>query len=536
MRSCANFAKFLMAFGALAASQGLSQQSSTQQDTQPPAQQQPAPKTPLKPNQVDPNGKVTDLPDPTKDPTKDPANDVTKDPTKDPDSVTVVGEGGIGNNQAGGDAAGAVEAPDYTGPAILSRGFALSSPSIPVNQPFRVFGGISALYDSGLLGAYVQNGVVNSVAAGGVDINWGASMKRYRRRSIFDLNYGGHYYDYFGSSKYNGQDESLAAGYTVQFSPRWTVGVRETAGLNSNTTSVLNSTAISDVSTASATIVVAPNTEAFDTRTYYATTSGNMAYQLTPRLSFSVNGAYFLVNRDSLYLANTTGYQTGGDISYRITRRQTLGVYYSHSEFSYTKIFGDSNADSLGMNYSISLDRVTDLSIRGGVTRYDSQTLNTVVPNPLVQAVLGIQAGVEKDYIVGYVPDVTVTLNRRLRNSSLGATFTEGIAPGNGLVLTSKSQGESVFWNLPTFRKYAAQFGAGRTTLSGYANGNGSAGSFVGYFVRFSLSRPVTRVITSFLNLDYRKNTFAGTLFDQNEYRVSIGLRFSPGEGPIKLW
>jgi hypothetical protein len=314
------------------------------------------------------------------------------------------------------------------------------------------------------------------------------------------------------------------------------VGIREAAGLYSNTYSVLNSTAISDVSLASATIVVAPNTEAFSDRTYFATTTGSVSYQLSARLSFSVNAAYFLVERNSQYLANTRGYQLGGDVNYRITRRQTVGVYYSHSEFSYTKIFGDSTTDSIGLSYGISLDRATDLSIRAGYSRYDAQTIDSVVPNLLVQQVLGIQLGVEKVYLVGTAPDVTVTLNRKLRNSSVGASFTTGISPGNGLVLTSKRESESVFFNLPTFRHWAAQVGAGRDVLSGYTNGAGTAGSYDSYYGRISVSRPVTRVISSYMNFDFRQYGFAGTSFHQQEYRISLGFRFSPGQGQIKLW
>ena len=551
-----NLAGFVAVFMALAAGQGLGQQVASslqdpppaqqppaQQAGQPPAQQpagqqqQPLSKGPLKPNELDPNGKVSDIPDPTKDPTKDPKNDITKDPTKDPDKV--MGDAPEGD-AAGGGGAGALgaDAPDYTGPAILSRGFALSRPAIPVNQPLRFYAGLNADYDSGLLGAYVQNGATApSIPSEGWDVNWGASMRKYHRRSIMDFNYSGDYYKYYSNTKSGGQNHSLAAGFTQQISPRFSVGLRETGGLTSNNYSILNSTPIYDVSLNSGTIVVAPNTEAFADRTYYSTTSGSATYQMTARLSFSVNGAYFLVNRDSQYLANTRGYSTGGDISYRITRRQTVGIFYSHSEYSYTKIFGGSNADSVGVNYSISLNRTTDLSFSGGGTRYDSQALDTVTPNPLVQAVLGIQSGIEKDYFLGYAPDIAASLSRRLRNSSFGVTFSEGITPGNGLILTSRSQSESVFWTLPTFHKWAAQVGGGRSNLSGYANGAGTAGSYASYYARFSLSRPVTRVISSYFNLDFRDYGFGGgNTFHQTEVAVSIGFRFSPGEGPIKLW
>jgi hypothetical protein len=508
---------------------------------QTPNQQTPAsvpveqPKQPLKPNQVDPNGKPSDLPDPTQDPTKNPATDPTRDPTKSPDAAAASPDAQAGADSAGGTG-GTVDAPDYTGPAILSRGFALTRPNLAVNQPFTFYAGVNATYDSGLLGAFVQNGLVPSASSEGASFNWGASMLKYRRRSILSFDYSGNYNEYFSNTRFSGQNHSLGAGYTIQLSPRFTIGARETAGYSSNYYSVLNSTAISDVSQASSTIVVAPNTEAFSDRSYYSTTTGSLSYQLTERLSLSIGGAYFLVKRNSQYLADSGGYQTTGDIAYRITRRQTLGVYYSHSAFSYTKIFGDSNSDSLGLNYSISLDRTMDLSIRAGVTRYDDQTLDTVVPNPLVQAVLGIQYGLQKDYFVGYAPDFTVTLNRRLRFSSVGASFTEGISPGNGLVLTSKRQSESIFWNLPTFRQLAMQFGAGHDNLSGYANGSGTAGSYGSYYGRFSLSRPINRVLSAYFNADYRTDGFGGTTFHQRGYSLSLGIRFSPGKGPIKFW
>jgi hypothetical protein len=513
--------------------QSSSQQGSNQQDPQPPAQPKPVNQGPLKPNQVDPNAKPPNLPDPTKDPTKDPATDPTKDPMKDPDSAA----GQTGDNATGADSGqGAVEAPDYTGPAILSRGFALSRPSLPENQPFRYYAGVSAVYDSGLLGAYVQNGALQSVSSAGLDINWGASMRRYRRKSIIDFTYSGHYFDFVSDARSSGQDHSLGIGLTRQISPRLSIGIRESAGLYSNTYSVLNSTPVSELSLPSGPIVVAPSTEAFDDRTYFSTTTASASYQLTERLSVSVNGAYFLVSRDSQFLADTKGYQTGADIAYRLTRRQTFGVYYSHSEFSYTKIFGDSNSDSIGVDYGISLSKNTELSVRAGGTRYDSQQLNSVTPNPLVQAVLGIQAGVEKVYFVGYSPDVSVSLTRNLRTSSIGAGFSEGVTPGNGLILTSRSQSESVFWNLPTFRNYAAQLGAGHSDLSGYSNGNGSAGGYGSYYARFSLSHPVTRYISSYLNVDYRQDGFGGTTFHQKDYRISVGFRYSPGPGAMKFW
>jgi hypothetical protein len=527
-----------LVFATLTAGQVAAQQSSVPiTPQQNPPQGQPQPTKPLKPNELDPNRKLTDIPDPTKDPTKDPSTDITRDPSKNPDAVA--GQKPGAEDQSGADASGGgvtTDAPDYTGPAILSRGFALGRPAIAINRPLRFFAGVNAVYDAGLAGAYVPNGPLPSVASWGLDFNWGANMTRYRRHAIVDFNYGGHYYEYFGNGNASGQDHSLGAGYTYEFSPKLSAGFRETAGLYSNTYSILNSTSISDISLAGSTIVVAPNTEAFDDKTYFSTTTGSLAYRISPRLSYSIGAAFFTVFRNSTFLANTQGYQANVDVSYRITQRQSVGLYYAHSGYSYTKIFGDASVDAAGITYAISLDKTTDLSFRGGAARYDSQSLGAVVPNPLVQQVLGIQSGIEKFYFVGYSPDFSAVLSRKLRSSTVGASFSEGITPGNGLVLTSRHQGESFFWNLPDFRKLGMQLGAGRDTLSGYADGIGSSGSFTSYYVRFSTSRPITSIISSFMNIDYRQLAFGGNTFHQNEYRISAGLRWSPGQGPIKFW
>jgi hypothetical protein len=506
---------------------------------QPPQQpqQQPQQQAPITPNPIDPNAKPAGVSDPalanptsvdpTKDPTQNPATDITKDPTTSSSADSLGADAGAG----AGDIA--AQAPDYTGPAILSRGFALSRPAVPVNQHLRFYAGVNATYDSGLFGPYAQGVVSPTVNSKGLDFNWGASALHYRRKDIFQFNYTGDYFDYFSSARNSGLTQNFAGGYTRQYSARLSFGVRETAGLYSNTYSVLNSTAIQDTTTASATIVVAPNTEAFDDRTYFSSTSGTVTYRQTARLSFSFSGAFFLVRRASTDLADTNGYQASADVAYRLTKRQTIGLYYSHSEYSYKKIFGDSNADSIGMNYSVGLSRNSDLSFRLGGTRYDSQSLGSVIPNPLVQQVLGITEGIEKFYFVGYAPDITVTFNRRLRRSSVGASFSEGISPGNGLVLTSKSQSASVFWSLPVYRKWTSQLGVGRSELTGYISG---PGDYASYYATFNLSHPVTRYISSYLGFNYRQFGFDNTNFHQKEYTISLGFRLSPPEGTIKVW
>jgi hypothetical protein len=69
--------------------------------------------------------------------------------------------------------------------------------------------------------------------------------------------------------------------------------------------------------------------------------------------------------------------------------------------------------------------------------------------------------------------------------------------------------------------------------LSGYAQG---PGNYASYYGRVSVSHPVTRNVSSVFTLDYRQFGFSFSGFHQKDYRVSMGLRYSPGEGPLKFW
>jgi hypothetical protein len=248
---------------------------------------------------------------------------------------------------------------------------------------------------------------------------------------------------------------------------------------------------------------------------------------MSARLSFSAAVAGFLVKRDSRFLANSTGAQYSGDIAYRISRRQTVGVFYAHTDYQYTKVLSNSHADSVGGSYSVSFSRATELSTRVGVTHIDTQGLQSVALNPYLQSVLGITTGIEKFYVQTLAPDFTVTLSRGVQHSTIGVTYVAGITPGNGLVLTSRRQSASASWAYSGFRKYQIQTAVGRDQLSGYVN---TVGAYASYFGRVSASRTISRNLNSILSFDYRQQSVATSGFHQKEWRISLGFQYSPSD------
>jgi hypothetical protein len=488
--------------------------------------------SPSKPKEQTPK-KDEEPPDPTKDPAKDPAKDITRDPTKegDPSIPPVVSpdETDAQDIRGADQQMVATEAPDYTGPSVLSRGFVLSRPSVPTNEIFRAFVGVNAIYDSVVSAGSVPNGqgVAHAVTAdtAGIDLDFGISGKHYRRKDIFELGYEGHVYEYADNNYSGGQNHSLSVGYTREFTPHFSVGIREIAGLYTNSFGLLNSVAISDISLSSSTIGVAPNTLAFNNQTYFSTTVASVIYQKSARLSFSVSAAAYFVTYDSPLLANSHGGQYAIDTAYRLTRRQTFGAYYTHNDFQYTKILSNTHSDTFGATYSAKLSPTVDFSAKVGVTHLATQGLAVVAVNPTVSSLLGIENGIEKFYLVTLAPDFTVTLARHKNHTNMSLAYVNAITPGNGLVLTSRRQSASGSWEYAGFRKYSLQAVAGWDELLGYVNTVGAYGSYYG---RVSASRMIGRDISSILTFDYRQQSVALNGVHQKELRISFGFRYTP--------
>lgn len=457
--------------------------------------------------------------------------DPPKDPNAplDPDPAQAAPDSGQLSDPNGQPAGG-----DYTGPSVLSRGFNFARPAIPTQAKFRPFAGINLNYDSGLAAPILGlNGKVPSNSSFGLDGSFGISGRKYLRKQVFELDYRGHLNYYAGNTKYNGQEHSLSAGFTRYVSRRLLVSLHENAGLYSNTYSVLSATSNSDVSTANISLVVNPNTESFDSRTYFSTTEVDAIYQKSARLSFNMGAAAFFVNRSSASLVNAKGYQTHADSAYRITKRTTIGVYYAYTLYNFSHVYGDSNIHTAGADYSVAVNKSLSLKLRAGGSRVEVQGLRTVTLDPFIASILGVVTGIERYYQITYSPDFSGTLTKSLQHSTYGASVAIGVSPGNGLYLTSRHEAESLSYNYTGIRRYAIGVSAGRDKLLSIGD---FAGSYNSYYGRVSADRTLPFHMHGSLATEYRHLGLSSSGYGRNEYRISIGVTFAPGEGPLKFW
>ena len=271
----------------------------------------PKPAPPAKPKpEEQPDPKLAADPD-------EPENANSKEPIDTRAAKKKAADAAIDDNDAGAPA-DTNGGPDYTGPAILSRGMTFTRPSVPANERFRPFAGANFYRDSGVTGQYQgPTSPINQESFTGADFLFGISGTHVRRFDVFELDYRGHAY----VNGYSGQDHALTAGYSRVLTKRITATVSESAGLYANNYAVLNSVAVTDTSVANTALVVTPNTESFDDRTYYSTTQGDLTYQKNARLSFNIGASGFFVKRQANNLISANGYQARSDIAYRVTKK-----------------------------------------------------------------------------------------------------------------------------------------------------------------------------------------------------------------------
>ena len=279
--------------------------------------------------------------------------------------------------------------------------------------------------------------------------------------------------------------------------------------------------------------MVTPNTESFDDRTYYSSTQADLAYIKSSRLSLDIGVAGFLVKRQTSNLISANGFQMHADAGYRLTKRSTIGPYYAYSRYYYSGTFGDSDIHTVGFNYSLALNKRTEFRFRFGASRLETRGLQTVVLSPELFQILGVPLGIQRYYSVTYSPDFAIDLSRSFRRGTVTVSYLQGISPGNGVILTSRRQSININYSYNGIRQYAMTIGVGQDQLSSVAQ---QIGTYASYYGRMSLSHPFSHGIQSTFNFDYRKLGFSNNTYARNQYRISIGLAWSPGPGPLKFW
>ena len=425
-------------------------------------------------------------------------------------------------------------APAYAGPGNLGRDFGFLQEQERTTR-FRPYVGGSAIFASGLTGNVVNpDGSVHNGHSVGGEANFGVTGTKIRAKDNLAVDYHGSIYHYGQTGAPNGTNQLLAVSYRRQATKHISLRLDETAGVYSNSFAVASTSATTDLSVGNTITPVSPLTQALDDRTVYLSTSADVVYRRSARLSFDVGGSGFRVTRALTSLYGVIGSSARADTEYRITRQSTVGVYYNYTHYGYNHTFGGSDINTAGLSYSYALDKRTEMRFRFGGSHVQTAGLVSFNLDPLVAALLGQSVGEVAVNHSNYIPDASAQATRRYRNGAVGVDVVMGVSPGNGLYLTSKRIAYGGHYDFSGLRRYALSIGATREQL-------GSLGlalrGYDAYGFNMSASRELQHNLSSTFRVEYRRYNSGGTGTPyETPYRVSMGIAWSPGDRPLPIW
>ena len=419
---------------------------------------------------------------------------------------------------------------DYTGPGILTRGYTVSRLA-DRSLRFRPYLRFAGMSDDGLTSMSSSNGELEPVQSLGVEGGFGISGRKIFKNDIFELEFRGNVFHYGSNSAFDGTNFILDLNYQHSFTPHILLALQEHVGQYSTNYPLLNSAA--DPSVGSTAVLVTPNTQLFDSRVFYASSAVDLQIAKSPRLSFDFGGSGFLTRQSSDQLYGLVGSQARVDVTYRLTRRTSVGAYYSYTNYIFTDQFGGSNINTLGLIFSHSISRTLEFRSRIGGSRAETRGIQVITLDPVIAAILGTPTGAVAIYARNYLADVSAQLSKQMKRGGASISYAHGVSPGNGLYLTSKRDTIGAYYDYTGIKRYTFSAGATRDSLSSLGLGLGKYTSFI---VSGGVARVLGKGFQADLHADYRHYDVSGAPFLQNAYRVSVGVEWTPSEKPLNIW
>ncbi|HEY4084643.1 MAG TPA: hypothetical protein VGM43_01835 [Bryobacteraceae bacterium] len=421
---------------------------------------------------------------------------------------------------------------EYSGPAVLSRSYTLARPMIPRQIQWTGNLGLNYSWNSGEAPSAV-NGATSyrSLSTHGATANWSIGGRHVWRRDQLGMTYIGSYSDY-SLGGMNGANQNLNLDYAHVLSRRISFQVVEAVQDLSQNYSYENPTLEPGNSVANMDLATSPNIQLLNSKTRQSSSSASMTFVQTPRISYNVSTAYFIIGRTEG--VGMHGLQYSGDVNYRWTHKATVGAYYSFTDYLYSHNISTSDAHNIGLIYSYAINRNTQIQTRLGVTRIENLAYEAVPLPPVLQQLLGQSSVVINAYSVRRTSDISMQLVhdfRRSRTASLA--YAHGQSPGNGVLLTSIQQTLSAGFTANLMhRKLQVSLGGIYSSVTSTASGNIGFYKSETYYV--STSRPLGRGVSASFRVNYERYNLSSSPLSQDSIRLSFGFAWSPPESVLR--
>ncbi|HEY3824005.1 MAG TPA: hypothetical protein VGL82_05575 [Bryobacteraceae bacterium] len=421
---------------------------------------------------------------------------------------------------------------EYSGPAVLSRSYSINRPLIPQQLKWEESLGISSVYDSGISRQVEADGSLGPASTLiGAMANWSLRGRHYFKQDLISVTYSGNYSQYSGIGGYNGLNQSMSVDYEHALSRRLTLNLSGSGSILAQNYSLENQP-VGPQTIANINLASSPNIQIYDNGAKQFSSAADVTWQKSIRLSFSGGVSWFGIARDSPALLGVTGEQLRGDMNYRLTRKLTVGSYYSFSHYLYPHGVGNSDTSTFGAIVSYAINRTTQVRFRGGLSLVDSLGEQTVVINPAIAALLGVSTGIIDSTQTYRASDFSAQFVRDFHGGATASVaYARGISPGNGVYQTSQQESISGTMSTRLFRSYSFQAAIGRDTLGSIAQ---NLGKYKSEYGRIELRRTYRKGIGLNLSAEYRYFDVAQIGYLRNQLRITTGVGWTSGTG--RLW
>lgn len=429
---------------------------------------------------------------------------------------------------------GEVLTQEYTGPAVLSRSYTISRPMVSQQVKWTPTLGYTESYDTGLTGAVVTpGGKLANVSSLGYSATWNLSGRHFWKHDQIGMDYSGSQSKIGGYAGSAGTNQSFNADYQHAFSRKLSFNIVTSASVLSQNYGLQDPGLGVGMSLANINLASSPSVQLLDQGTRQLSNQLSLTWRKSARLSFNASSSLFFVQRNGGLFGNT-GFQSQGDVNYRLNRKTTVGMYFSHTVYTFTHRVNVSNINTLGGIYSYALGRTAQIRLRAGVTRIENEGLQTVTIDPVIALLLGQSSGIIQAYHLNLTSDISAEVVKDFgRNRSASVSYVRGVSPGNGLLLTSVQEGLAGSFQMKLFRNYSFAASASRNSLSSAAQ---TVGKYDSQVFGVSLSRPLNHHMTGSFRVDYRTFNITDQPLVHSQFRISTSISWSPGENWIKSW
>jgi len=420
---------------------------------------------------------------------------------------------------------------EYSGPAVLSRSYSLNRPMIPEQLKWAETLGFNFIYDTGIEKIAGTDGSVNTSALIGTQLTWSLVGRHYFKRDQIGISYTGNFTRYSGSGGFNGANNNIAIDYTHLLTRRLSLNLTETGSILSQNYILNNPYLGPNATIANISLGSSPNIQITDDGTKQLSTQADVTWQKSARLSFDAGVTYFGIVRDGPGLLGVSGQQERGDVNYRLTRKMTVGSYYTYNYYFYEHGSGTSDTNTIGAILSYAFARSMQLRLRAGISGIETLGIQPVQIAPSIAALLGQTSGVIEAYSKTDTSDISGQLIKDFHNGRTATiAFAHGASPGNGVFQTSVQESISVRFATRFLRIYTFQTSFGRDTLTAVAQ---ALSKYQSDYGSISLSRKLPRGAIMNISAEFRHFDVAEITTVRNQLRVSSGLTWGPPGGRI---